>query len=91
MENSLVWSSWNSGKVDFVESGDEAREEREEIGFAFFYCDSVACAAYLLAQPGYRNNMVYAPVREINGEGNMMYSELNTVDWWWKQQLKRIL
>ncbi len=90
MENGLGWSTWKSGEVDFVEVEDGSGEGRDEKGCAFFYRNIVACAAYLLAQPCYIDDIVYAPVREINGEGDMMYSEMNTADWWWEQQVGEV-
>jgi hypothetical protein len=44
MYNDIGWTSWNSGEVDLVESGNGAREERDEIGYAFFYRDIVVFA-----------------------------------------------
>lgn len=94
MESGLGWSSWKSGEVYF----DSQEEDDEEEGpdelrprsdsAPFYYRDIVACVAYLLAQPCYNSDMVYAPIREANSEGHRMYSEMHTADWWWDIQVR---
>ena len=54
----------------------------------FFYRDMVQCVEYLLSQPAYRDDMVYAPVREHNETGERLYSEMHTADWWWEMQVR---
>lgn len=53
----------------------------------FFYRNIVHCVEYLLAQPAYREDIVYAPVREY-GNGERLYSEMHTADWWWETQVR---
>ena len=53
----------------------------------FFYRDMVQCVEYLLSQPAYRDDVVYAPVREQNETGERLYSEMHTADWWWETQV----
>lgn len=54
----------------------------------FFYRDMVQCVEYLLSQPAYRDDIVYAPVREYNETGERLYSEMHTADWWWETQVR---
>lgn len=54
----------------------------------FFYRDIVQCVEYLLAQPAYREEVVYAPVQEYNDAGERLYSEMHTGDWWWETQVR---
>lgn len=53
----------------------------------FFYRDIVHCVEYLLAQPTYREDTVYGPIREYDGSGQRLYSEMHTGDWWWETQV----
>ena len=54
----------------------------------FFYRDIVQCVEYLLSQPAYWDDIVYAPVREHNETGERLYSEMHTADWWWETQVR---
>ena len=54
----------------------------------FFYRDIVQCVEYLLSQPAYREDIVYAPVREHDETGERLYSEMHTADWWWETQVR---
>ena len=92
IEYGLGWSHWESGEVEFDDHGDGIENETDELRpssqpTAFFYRDIVACVSYLLAQPCYTPDMVYAPVQEVNSEGDRMYSEMHTADWWWETQV----
>jgi hypothetical protein len=55
---------------------------------SFFYRDIVRCVEYLLSQPAYREDIVYAPVREYDETGERLYSEMHTADWWWETQVR---
>lgn len=49
----------------------------------FFYTrDILPCVAYLLRQAAFRKHMVYAPVKEFDGEGHRVFAEMHTADWW---------
>ena len=61
--------AWNEGTFK--------HDDRSSI---FFYRDIVHCVEYLLAQPAYREDIVYAPVREHDGSGERLYSEMHTAD-----------
>jgi hypothetical protein len=85
--------SWKWGEMDFgiQQTNYSLDKDDPEVQVApptpFYYCDPVACAAYLLGQPCYTPDMVYCPVRETNSEGARMYSEMHMADWWWQTQV----
>ena len=54
----------------------------------FFYCNVLDCDRYLLGQIAYRDDFVYAPYREYNPNGQRIYAEMHTVDWWWDVQVQ---
>jgi hypothetical protein len=68
---------WNEGTIN--------RDDRCSI---FFYRDIVRCVEYLIAQTAYREEIVYEPVWEHNGNGDRVYSEMHTADWWWETQVR---
>lgn len=53
----------------------------------FYFRNPLACVAYLLKQPCFRDHLFYAPVREYNQSGERMYSEMHTAEWWWNMQV----
>jgi len=50
----------------------------------FYFRDPVECAQYLLHQRPYEDHMVYGPTRAVDAESDRVYSEMNSVDWWWE-------
>jgi hypothetical protein len=54
-----------------------------------FYRDPVECVAYLLRQPAFAAQMVWAPVREWASKNKRLYSKMHTADWWWEQQVSK--
>ena len=52
-----------------------------------FFRDPVKLLKYILKQPAYARNMVWDAVREFDEDGNRVYSELHTADWWWDEQV----
>ena len=56
----------------------------------FFYRNIVDCVRYLRRQVAYKEHMVYAPVHEYDPDGNRMYSEMHTADWWWDFQVRKL-
>ena len=67
---------WNEGTVH---DGEQSS--------IFFYRDIIGCIQYLLAQVAYKEDMVYAPIRETDSQGDRLYSEMHTADWWWEMQV----
>jgi len=68
---------WHRGTVDF----------HLQHGCAFYYRDVECTRRYLLRQRTFAKHLVYEPVREFDGEGNRVYTEMQTGDWWWQTQV----
>ena len=71
--------AWNEGTLK--------HDDRSSV---FFYRDVVNCVEYLLAQPAYRGDITYGPIKEYDGNGQRLYSEMHTADWWWETQVREI-
>lgn len=92
-------SSWKTGTVDFGFHSadnadfslpeDEATLPQSRKQERFYYRDPVECARFLLGQPCFAKNTVFAPVREWNGDTprRTVYSEMHTAEWWWETQV----
>jgi len=63
---------WHRGTVDF----------HLQHGCAFYYRDVECTLRYLLWPRTFAKHLVYEPVREFDGEGNTVYTEMHTGDWW---------
>jgi hypothetical protein len=53
----------------------------------FYSRDILRCARWLLEQPAYEDDLVYAPERHFNDAGSRIYGEMHTGDWWWEQKV----
>jgi hypothetical protein len=53
----------------------------------FYSRDILRCARWLLQQPAYEDDLVYAPERHFNDAGSRIYGAMHTGDWWWEQQV----
>lgn len=99
LTDGLGSGSWMTGQVDFQPPEDDMRpfgdssaaedesQRRSTTSTPFFYRDIVKAAAYLIRQPCFSDNMVYSPIIERNGEGQRMYNEIHTGEWWWETQV----
>lgn len=87
MEWDLGQASWKHAKVCFDRRKD-INCLRESDMTSFWYRNPVSCLEFLMRQPAYRESMAYAPVQEFNGDGERMFSEIATADWWWRQQVR---
>jgi hypothetical protein len=72
-----AYLQWNEGQVD-----DGKRT------LPFFYRNVLDCVRYLLRQIAYRDDFVYAPRREYDTNGQRIYAEMHTADWWWDLQVQ---
>jgi hypothetical protein len=54
----------------------------------FFYRNVLDCVRYLLRQITYTEDLVYAPRREYDANGQRVYAEMHTADWWWDIQVQ---
>ena len=50
--------------------------------------DIIKAMRWLLRQPAYAKHLVYAPQRNFSSEGKRLYSEMNTAEWWWNEQVR---
>jgi hypothetical protein len=70
-------SSWSTGE--------EVLANGEKVSYLFR--KPIRIVEYLLMQRAYRDEMVYAPVKEFNSSNDhRLYSEMHTADWWWNTQ-----
>ena len=53
-----------------------------------FYRNVVDCVRYLLRQIAYRDHFVYTPRREYDTNGQWVYAEMHTADWWCHLQVQ---
>lgn len=95
----LGTSSWKTGTVDFGSHAaddtdsslqeDEAALPRNGKQARFYYRDPVECVRFLLGQPCFAKDMVFAPITEWNGDvpRRAVYSEMHTAEWWWETQV----
>ena len=67
---------WFEGKVEF-----------DQRTLPFFYRNILDCVRYLLRQIAYKDDLVYAPRREYDFDGQRVFSEMHTADWWWDVQV----
>ena len=64
----------------------EGQVEDSKRTLPFFYRNILDCVRYLLRQIAYQDDLVCAPRREFDPDGERIYSEMNTMDWWWDVQ-----
>ncbi|KAF8415231.1 hypothetical protein BGX38DRAFT_1281439 [Terfezia claveryi] len=76
MREMIDQPGWQTGTVDY----------HLQKGSAFYYRDLEDTVRYLLQQRAYGKHLVFAPIHEFDEEGNRVYTEMNTGDWWWRTQ-----
>jgi len=69
--------AWQQGTVDF----------HLQRGVIFFYRDVEQCIRYLLRQKAYAQYLVFKPQKDFDRQGNRVYTEMHTADWWWDTQV----
>lgn len=52
-----------------------------------YYCDALASLCYLLQNPLLADSQNFVPMCIWDGEGNRVYNEMWTRDWWWEAQV----
>lgn len=80
MEPGMGVKSWKEGKAKFF--ADVKNEWK-----LFYYRDIGDVIRQLFKQPAYREHLVYSPVKEYNGFGDRVYSDIHTAEWWWRTQV----
>ena len=94
----LGTSSWKTGTADFgshaPDDEDSLSENRADLlrtgkQTRFYYQDPVECVRFLLGQPCFAKDMVFAPITEWSGDipKRPVYSEMHTAEWWWETQV----
>ena len=53
--------------------------------------DIIKSMRWLMRQPAYAENPIYAPQRCFNSDTppKLLYTEMHTADWWWETQVRR--
>jgi len=77
LEPHNAYLQWNEGQLD-----DGKRT------LSFFYRNVLDWVRYLLPQIAYRDDFVYTPRREYDTNGQRIYAEMHTADWWWDLQVQ---
>jgi len=79
LENQLLSLDPHSSCLPWVEGPVEDSKRT----LPFFYRNVLDCVRYLLHQIAYQDDLVYAPRREFHPNGERIYAEMHTADWWW--------
>ena len=66
-----------------VEAQFDGTEDRE---YVVHYQNVLEAIRFLIGHRPFANNLSYEPVRHYNTEGQRIYSEMNTAEWWWEKQ-----
>ena len=66
----------------------EGQVEDSKRMLPFFYRNFLDCVRYLLHQIAYQDDLVYAPWCEFDADGERIYAEMHTADWWWDVQVQ---
>jgi len=77
MREMIDQPGWIKGTVDF----------HLYQGCAFYYRDPEDTIQYLLRQRAYAEHLVFEPIHEFDDEGNRVYTDIHTGDWWWMMQV----
>ncbi|KAF8443552.1 hypothetical protein BDZ91DRAFT_754570, partial [Kalaharituber pfeilii] len=51
-----------------------------------YYRDIFECVKLLLKHPPFTDHMHYAPIQLFNDEGERIFGDIHTADWWWSTQ-----
>jgi len=54
-----------------------------------FFRTVLECVRYLLRQIAYQDDLFDTPWREFDPNGERIYAEMHTADWWWDVQVQR--
>jgi len=60
--------------------------EDSQTTLPFFTLNVLDSVRYLFRQIAYRDDLVYAPRREHDQSGYIIYAEMHMADWWWDVQ-----
>ena len=80
-EMASVMTPWQSILI----KGDDNLPEQEPV--RYWLRDSLAVLQEILENPELIDHCVWGPVRQRNSEGERVYTDMHTGDWWWKVQV----
>jgi len=87
MSYAMGIESWKSGKV-CCNCLPDANNLRDNDYTRFFYHNPVECIEFLMQQPAFREHISYAPAKEFNDAEERIYSEVQSSNWWWNEQVR---
>jgi Plavaka transposase len=76
------YTSWKEGSFE-SDVGDGGKKVHR-----MWYKDTLAVLQEILGDVTLRDEMVWGPKKQFDGEGNRVFSEMWTANWWWDQQLE---
>ena len=80
-EMASVMTPWQSILI----KGDDNLPKQEPV--RYWLRDSLAVLQEILENPELVDHCVWGPVRQRNSEGERVYTDMHTGDWWWKVQV----
>jgi hypothetical protein len=80
----LCQSRWESTSIV-----DTANPSNPEI--QYWSRDSLAVLQEILENRELADKCVWAPVKQYNSEGERVYTDMHTADWWWDLQVGQLL
>jgi hypothetical protein len=76
MDADMGQSSWTKGEVRYWSGSSE-----------FWYRDPITIVQFLLRQRTFVDELVYAPTRVFDADGQRLFTEMHTGNWWWSTQV----
>jgi len=83
LENHLRFLDPNSLDLQWFEGPVEDSKRT----LPLFYSNVLDCVRYLLRQIAYQDDLVYPRRPEFDPNGERIYAEMHTLDWWWDFQV----
>ena len=78
LDDMVMDPGWKNGVVNF----------RLAKNTEFWYRDILQVLKYLLRWKSFSSHMFWAPVKNIDGRHERVYTEMNTASWWWDRQVR---
>jgi hypothetical protein len=71
---------WTTRTIEILINNYEVRK------LTIYYRNAMDVVSFLLGHRPHRDDLVYAPVRQFGSNGQRIYDELHTAEWWWERQ-----
>jgi len=84
LQNHLRWLDPHTSYLQWFDG--QVEDIRKTL--PFFGCKVLECVRYLLGQITYQDELVYGPRQEFNPNGQTIYTEMPTADWWCEAKLE---